>query len=173
MKKFFKIALLALTFTFIATSCTPEKDKDGWSVFFGFTSNDLLGDYHPNQELWENDLPNDYFDNYGSLIQFVPMVDAECYVHRWTTTDRDNLQFEFSGFPDGVANVIGHNFTTNVYYSGDNHTFSLNNNSEVTVYKDNLGNVRLHGWIRTFKPNQTYGYDVVDIYTYYYFDIVK
>jgi len=174
MKRVFKIAVLLLTFAFVATSCTPEEQKEeGWSVYFGFTSDALLGDYYPNEELWENDLPADYINNYGCLVQYVPMVDASCYVHRWTTNDRDNLQFEFSGFPEGVANSIGHNFTTNVYYSNNNYTFSLNSNSEVTVYKDQYGNVRLHGWIRQFKPNQPYGYDVVDVYTYYYFDIVK
>ena len=175
MKNIFKIALLALTFTFTATSCTPEKEQDGWSLFYGFTSTNLLGEYYPNDELWENDLPEDYFDSYGNLIQFVPMVDAGCVARRCSSNpdNYDNLQFTFSGFPSDIASVIGNNFTTDVYYSNNSYTFSLNNNSEVMVYRDKSGKVRLHGWIRTFKPNQHYGYDIVDIYTYYYFDIVK
>lgn len=173
MKKFFKIALLALTFTFIATSCTPEKDKDGWLLFFGFTSDALLGDYYPNPELWENDLPADHVEG-RMLIHYIPLVDAECYVHRWTVNNYDNLQFEFSGFPDDVANTVGHNFTTNVYYANNNFSFSLNNDSEVTVYKDSNGHVRLHGWIgKRVGINVPYGYDVADEWNYYFFDIIK
>ena len=171
MKNIVKISLLLIAFSFTATSC--NKDKDGWSLYFGFTSSALLGEYFPNQELWENELPEDHFDSYGTLIQYVPMVDAGCIVHRYTTTNLDNLQFEFSGFPSDIASVIGNNFTCDVYYSNNSYSFSLNNDSEVTVYKDKYGNVRLHGWIRKLTPNQPYGYDVIDIYKYYCFDIVK
>lgn len=176
MKNFLRFGVLLLTFAFAATSCVPEEQKEeGWSVYFGFTSDALLGDYYPNEELWENDLPADYIDNNGCLVQYVPMVDAGCTVRRWSPNpdNYDNLQFTFSGFPSDIERVIGKNFTTNVYYSNNNYTFSLNSNSEVTVYKDQYGNVRLHGWIEHFKPSQPYGYGVVDVYTYYYFDIVK
>lgn len=175
MKRVLKVTVLLLSFAFIAASCVPEEQKEGWSLYYGFTSNALLGEYYPNEELWENDLPADYFENNVTLIKFVPLVDAGCTVRRWSTdpNNYDNLQFTFSGFPNEVASVIGKNFTTNVYYSNNNYTFSLNSNSEVTVYKDSYGNIRLHGWIRRFQPNQPYGYDVVDIYTYYYFDVVS
>lgn len=176
MKRVLKVTVLLLSFAFIAASCVPEEQKEGWSLYYGFTSNALLGDYYPNEELWENDLPGDYVDyNEHLLVHHIPMVDVGCYVHRWTTSNPDNLQFEFSGIPSDIASSIGHNFTTDVYYSNSNYTFSLNSNSEVVVYKDNNGNVRLHGWIaKLVHPNLLYGgYDVVDEWNYYYFDIVK
>ncbi len=172
MKKVLKITVLLLSFAFAATSCTPE-DKDGWSLYHGFTSDALLGDYYPNQELWENELPADRVEG-RMLIHYIPLVDAGCFVHRWTVNNYDNLQFEFSGFPSDITSVIGNNFTTDVYDSNNNYSFSLNSDSEVTVYKDSNGRVRLHGWIgKRVGINVPYGYDVVDEWNYYFFDIIK
>lgn len=174
MKNIVKISLLLIAFSFAATSC--NKDKEGWRLFFGYTTENLIGEYFPNEELWENELPEDYsgiVDGEKAYVYHIPMVYTEAVIQEYNPGIwSSNLQLTLYNV-DSTFSTLGTNFTFDAYNSINNYSFQVSNNFDITVYKDKDGRVRLHGCRRVDRGTETIDYHTYRIWEYYYFDIVK
>lgn len=155
MKKNMIIAALlaALSLVFVSCEKTPVNE---WSRFYGYTRADILGHYdaNPDESLYQ-DLPTEGVAVYDNASIDIVAVSENSISLRIT-----------------IPEVISKSFSGAIYTEDQNPDLSLQNYNDdirMTVYKNNKGQVRLHGRVKHNYYNadhelvnsDNYGFDVV------------
>ncbi len=153
MKRLIIITLLSLGMTYALTSC--KDDKPEWKKFFGYTTEDILGDYVANtDESVYSDIPTN---------NNVVFKDATIHIQNYAKsliTLKVNFPSETMLTFHGLAPI-----------NDADYLISMKNNGyalSATVYHDELGDIRLHGFVQFGVSGDTTVYT-----TNYYFDVVK
>ena len=161
--KYLNKTVLILAALACLTSCGKTEDTNQWKTFFGFTANDLAGNYTPNPDEWD-----------AILIEEVENAKAVRNARAEITQTAENTVIvDLYGMP----NKLEHHFSCTI----QQNDFMFNSgNLKVQVYKHDNGDIRLNGNVR-YPIGQLYDPDLgnpannylVNTYEYYYFDVIK
>lgn len=172
MKRFSILSALIVLCAVALVSCKPEEKKE-WSKFYGYTSNDLVGDYAFSNA--SNAFANLIESDEGHLCE-----DAEITVtaaSAQTITFRmESPRLHFVKVFTGRPTLNQNTSLINMYSSWSNlRRFGLTSE----VLKNDKGDIRLQGFIsddhyeRVFNT-ETGVYDTLYEYSIkYYFDVIK
>ena len=164
MKHFRNIIKLAVLLVMAVglSFCNKPQSRE-WHTCFGFTAEELKGGYHPNDDDWEKDIPEEVENAH-------PVKNASASI---TQTSDNTIIVNVLGLPKKVDKTFSCTILPNdfMFNSG---------NLTVQVFKSDEGGIRLKGDVR-HKIGQLYdealgnpanGY-IVDINEHYYFDVIK
>ena len=152
-----RITILLATVLCVILFASCKKDPT-WERFFGFAKEDVIGHYvaNPDESLYE-ELPTEGVKVYDNAV-----IDI--------TSLSDNLISIKLNIPDIITNKT---FSGPVYSANDNSDIVLQNSNnediEMTVYKNEKGQVRLHGRLKRYHydvnhvliDSDNYGFDVI------------
>lgn len=148
-----KISLLLIALSLLFASC--EKDPEiEWGRFYGFTQADVVGHYeaNPDESLYEP-LPNDLIIVYNNASIDITASGSSSLILHIIIPDQINKWFSGS-----------------IAISDENHSdlilYSYGEDILMTVYKDDKGQVRLHGRVKHYSNSQyisdlNWGFDVI------------
>ena len=148
-----RITILLALCVIAFTSC---KKDPVWNRFFGYTKDDIVGHYeaNPDESLYE-DLPTEGVKVYSNAVLDI------------TSLSNDLISIRIV-----IPGVINKVFSGPVYSAADNSDIVLlngNEDIEMTVYKNEDGQIRLHGREKHYHydannvlvSSENYGFDVI------------
>ena len=152
-----RITFLLVTAFCVILFASCKKDPT-WERFFGFTKEDVIGHYeaNPDESLYK-ELPTEGVKVYNNAV-----IDI--------TSLSDNLISIKLNIPDVIQNKV---ISGPVYSADDNSDIVLQNSNnediQMTVYKNEKGQVRLHGRLKRYHydasnvlvSSENYGFDVI------------
>ena len=139
------------------TSC-EEENVNEWQRFYGFTKDDIIGHYeaNPDESLYE-ELPTAGVIVYDNAV--IDVIDQ--------SDDLVSIRINIPG-------VLTKVFFGTIYYAEYNSDLVFTNGNEdlrMTVYKNNLNQVRFHGREKRYYydadhvlvDSDNYGFDVIKV----------
>ena len=150
-----KISLLLIAFSLLFASCGKDSEKE-WDRFYGFTQADVIGHYeaNPDESLYEP-LPNNLVTVFSNATMDIMASGSASVALHIIIPDQINKSFtgSISSSDEGYSDLVLYNYGEDIM---------------MTVYKNSTGQVRLHGRVKHYAPennpyisDQNWGFDVI------------
>lgn len=174
MKKFKLLALLCMMGLFFV-SCKNEDPESEWENFYGYTNEDIIGDYtFSNIEGVFNDVEGTgRYACPDAEIKIIPYFESS--VELRINCPSDNFSKSFQGQPIHNDDDFMLHMTSGYIPSGNKYKAY---NVTAYVMKNDKQQLRLHGYsaVNTYHTVEGEGgaaIYVMDNGVYYYFDVIK
>ena len=168
-----RIEFLSLLFmlTFLFVSCEKQQQKKEWNNYYGYNIEEITGAYTFSQVA-------DAFDGLTENVYCHICEDARINI---TASSGSTIEFkvncpsdDFNRTFEGRPCVTDDDFLINMTAPSGNPYPSYK--LTVYVYKNDQGDIRLHGFVRHFiyeYNSETEEYDIPKLKTNYWFDVIK
>lgn len=154
-----RTALILITVSLFLTACHKDP-KEQWTTFYGFTTADVQGHYNanPDESIYDVEYPTEGIDIYdNATIEIIANSESNISLHIVIPSQLSRL---FSGSID--------------LFNESRSVIALNNTSNenliLTVYKNDQGQVRLHGRVQHLYYDSE-GVPIKSVM--WYFDVIK